>query len=221
MNSKKIKKLTVLLIPVLLIILYSCSASTSINGSWKKSAYAGKKFNKIMIVAIHKELVVRSIVEKAIVSRFKENKIQSSSGSEVIDFDKLQKGDDGKLTDQSKEYLKTLFKNNNTDGVLVLALKDVKESEHYVPGTVTYTPYMGYYSFYGFYNANYSMMTTPGYYEKTTQVFLVSNLYDAASEELLWSAQSETYNPSTLKEFASSYANGVVTEMLESGVVRK
>jgi hypothetical protein len=40
--------------------------------------------------------------------------------------------------------------------------------------------------------------------------YLESNLYDVSSEQLVWSVQSETINPSSLADFSKSYTKALV-----------
>lgn len=217
---KKIKLLSGLLM-LMLILVYGCTTtSTYFNGTWKNPAYQGKKFNKILILAVHNELIVRSLMEKSLASSLKDYKINTVKASDFIDFNKLEKGEDGKLTDKSKAYFKDMIKNNNIDAGIIFTLKDIKESEHYVPGSTAYVPYGGYYGFYGNFYSSYNYVETPGYMQKTKQVFLISNLYDAATEELLWSGQSETSDPSSLSDFAASYSAAISNELVSSGILK-
>ena len=219
MNTKKLRILILLMILTSSVMFYSCSSSSSIVGSWKNPAYSGKKFSKIVVIAVAKNPAVRSTMEKEIVARLKDSKITAVSGTDIIPENIIKWGDDNKVTEESRAMIVERIKQNNIDGGLVIALKDIKDSEHYVPGTV-YTPYAGHHSFYNYYYTGYGTVYSPGYVEKTTQVFLQSNLYDISKDELLWSAQSETYNPSSLKELASSYSGNLVSEMLEKGILK-
>lgn len=219
MIAKKLMYLTVLLMFLSSMLFYSCSSSSSIVGSWKKPAFNGKKFNKIVVIAVAKNPAVRSTMEKEIVARLKESKITAVSGTDIIPENIIKWSDDNKVTEESRAMIVEKIKQNNIDGGLVIALKDIKDSEHYVPGTV-YTPYAGYHSFYNYYYTGYGTVYSPGYVEKTTQVFLLSNLYDVSKDELLWSAQSETYNPASLKELASSYSGTLVREIIEEGIIK-
>src|SRR4030095_539102 len=223
LKNKKMKFLTGILI-LFLIAIYACTSSSEMNATWKSPTYKGKKFNKIVVLAIHKDLVIRSTVEKEVVKQLSSYKRNAISGSNIIDLAKLEKGDDDKLSEKSKEYLRGIFKESSIDAALVIALKDVKESEHYVPGSTYYTPYYspyaGYGSFYGYYWSSYNMYSTPGYMEKTTQVFLVSNLYDITTEELVWSGQSETVNPTSISDFSKSYSYLLVTELVNKKIVK-
>jgi len=219
MVTKKSRILILMMILISSVIFYSCSSSSSIIGSWKKPAYSGKKFNKVIVLAVGKNIVIRSTMEKEIVSRLKEIKVTAAAGSDIITQEMIEFDKDNKVTEKTKTMVLEKIKENYFDGALIIALKDIKESEHYVPGTV-YRPYPGYGTFYNFYYASYGAAYSPGYIEKTTEIFLVSNFYDITTEELLWSAQSETYNPSSLKDLVASYSTVVVNEMAKEGVLK-
>lgn len=220
MRINQIIKVFVIVLILSLITIYACTSATYMEGSWTNPAFGGKKFNKIIVLAIHKDIITRSTMEKNIVSGFKDNKINSVSASDVIDFDKLEKGSDGKLTEKSKEYFMNALKENNVDAGLIIALKDIKDTEHYVPGTTQYIPRSGYSTFYGFYHTSYDVVQSPGYIEKSKQVYLVSNLYDVSTEELLWSAQSQTVNPTSLSDLAKSYSGSLVQELVSNGIIK-
>jgi hypothetical protein len=48
-----------------------------------------------------------------------------------------------------------------------------------------------------------------------------SNLYDAATEELMWSVQSEVFNPSSLNNFSKSYMNTLVKQLTRQNLLKK
>lgn len=49
--------------------------------------------------------------------------------------------------------------------------------------------------------------------------YLEANLYDAATEELVWSSQSETTNPSSLETFSKTFAQAIVQQMRKDGFI--
>lgn len=217
------KLLLVLTLAIVTIYFASCSSVTDITGSWKKPGTAAQKYNKIIVLGLSSDLVKRSTVEKSIVSNLRSYGINAIAGSNVLPDNILDSDHDGKVDD--KEKVKTLvqskFKELGVDGALIFSLLDVKEEEHYVPGSSYYMPYTSYYPFYNYYWTYYDRVNTPGYYTKTTSVFLTTNFYNVSSEELLWSAQSETVNPQSLSDFAKSYAQAMVQDFVGAGIVRK
>ena len=65
------------------------------------------------------------------------------------------------------------------------------------------------------------MMYDPGYYTTDKSYYLEANLYDVESEQLVWSAQSETTNPANLEAFARTFAMVISDQMIKDGVIVK
>ena len=64
------------------------------------------------------------------------------------------------------------------------------------------------------------MYNNPAYYAQDCVYYLETNLYDARSEDLVWSAQSETYNPKDLSGFSQVLANQIVNKLEKDGLLR-
>ncbi len=204
-------------------LISSCSSVTDITGTWKKPGASSQKYNKLIVLGLSSDLVKRATVEKSVVSNLRSYGINAVAGSNVLPDNILDSDGDGKVDDKEKvkKLVQTKFKELGVDGALIISLLDVKEEEHYVPGTSYYAPYTSYYPFYNYYWTYYDMVHTPGYYTKTTSIFLTTNFYNIASEELLWSAQSETVNPQSLSDFAKSYSSVLVQDFIGSGLIKK
>lgn len=102
------------------------------------------------------------------------------------------------------------------DAILTIALIDEETDTRYVPGSAAYAPvrsFRYYGSFWGYYTNLYPTVYDPGYYQEDRIYFVETNLYDVETEELIWSAQSETINPRTLENAAENLADVTVEEM--------
>jgi hypothetical protein len=75
--------------------------------------------------------------------------------------------------------------------------------------------------FYTYYNYWYPYLYDPGYYVTDKTYFLETNLYDVNTEELIWSAQSQTVNPASIDEFAKEYPKKLVARMESDGLLTK
>ncbi|MBK9330855.1 MAG: hypothetical protein IPM96_00275 [Ignavibacteria bacterium] len=206
---------------VFVLTFYSCSSVTEMSGTWKKPATIAKKYNKIIVMGVSSNIVAKSKVENAIVSQLKKSGINAVAGTNVISTTMFDSDGDGKADPEKQEIVKEKMKELGVDGALVISVLDIKEEERYVPGSTYYSPYNSYYPFYNYYYGSYNMVNTPGYYTKSTNVFLTSNFYDVTTEDLIWSAQSETLNPASISDLASSYSERMVEDFLSSGIVRK
>lgn len=216
------KKLYLSVLFLISISLFSsCSSVTEISGTWKKPAVAAKKFSKIAILGLSGDVVKRSIVENAVVAEFRRYGITAVSGTNILPDSFMDSDKDGKADDKNKDAIAKKLKELGVDGAMVLSLMDKKETEHYVPGTTYYSPYSGYYPFNNYYWGTYNTVYSPGYTTKSTEYFLSSNFYDMSNEQLLWSAQSETVNPQSIKDFSASFSKALVEDFMGSGVVKK
>jgi hypothetical protein len=66
-----------------------------------------------------------------------------------------------------------------------------------------YAPFPGYgYGYRGYYNYWSPMMYDPGYYTTDKTYFMEGDLFDVASENMIWSVQTESYNPSSIEKFS-------------------
>ena len=47
------------------------------------------------------------------------------------------------------------------------------------------------------------------------------NLYDVASEEIMWSVQSEIFDPSSAKKFSSAYTKTLINQLGKENLLKK
>jgi hypothetical protein len=62
---------------------------------------------------------------------------------------------------------------------------------------------------------NYS----PGYYTTDKIIYLETNLYNLATDELVWSAQSKTTNPADFSSFSREYIYAVLAQLKKDGML--
>jgi hypothetical protein len=206
------KKLMVL---VLVACLTACGPATQITGSWKNPNQHAKKFNSVMVMTLTQNLEARQTVENDLAAALNANGIKTLKGMESIPPGFL----DEKEFD--KQALLEKIKKTGAEGIITITLINRETETRYVPGSYGYTPVtrFGYYGrFSGYYTTWYPTIYSPGYYEQNKIYFMEVNLYDAASEDLLWSAQSETYNPNSIAQFSKEFAEVIVNKMREDRV---
>ena len=82
------------------------------------------------------------------------------------------------------------------DAVLTIVLLDKTKERYYVPGRVNYTPFNVYNRhWWGYYNTMYDRIHEQGYYEVSTKYFWESNFYDLETKELIYSVQTQSFDP--------------------------
>jgi len=205
---------------VLLIItlfLAACSSpKESTTGVWvNKDKIQGKSFNKIFIVVMTADPEARSTVENDLAA------VATSRGHPVVkSIDVITTSlKDPKLP--TKDEVVAKVKETTCDAVFVATLLKKEESVGYTPGTSAYSvaPYQTYYP--GYYSYWYPSVSTPSYYDHEKTYFMQSNLYDVASEEIMWSVKSKIFSPETLKKFSKQYTSTLVKQLEKKKLVKK
>lgn len=193
------------------IVLAGCAPGTQITGSWKNpDARTAANINTILVTALTGRTTARQAVENDIAAALEERGYKT-----IKSIDVMPPTFTGNRTPDREELLSRIS-DSGADAILTVALIDKETETRYVPGSAGYTPFprFGYYgTFSGYYNTWYPTLYDPGYYEKEKVYFIETNLYDVETEALLWSAQSETYDPSSLPNFAKEFSEVVVSRL--------
>jgi len=203
---------------LLFAILYGCATSTQITGSWESPDAGTKKYTSIIVTALTDDTGARETAEQNVASVLAERGVKATKSIDILppNFTK------GKQVD--KELLMDKIHATGSTAILTVALINKETEQRYIPGTYGYTPItrFGYYGrFSGYYTQWYPTLYSPGYYEQDKIYFIETNVYDSQTEDLIWSAQSETYNPSTLSGFSKDFAETVVGKLMKDGIIDK
>lgn len=203
-------KKTVYFMSALFVILFvSCGPSQKVTSSWKNpQVTTTPQYKKIFIMALVPNQNYRSIIEQDLAAAAQSHRFQTISSMDIIPSTFTAHNG------ITKEEILQRVRAAGADAILTTALVDKTSETRYVPGTTTYTPYMGYGGFGGYYGYAYgSMYSTPGYYTEDKTYFMEARLFDVASENMIWSAQSEAYNPSKIEKFSKEYTDLLVERM--------
>lgn len=184
--------------------------STKLVMSWKNPNYPEPHFKRILVLGMSDKTEVRANFEDALSGKI------SRPGIETIPGNQILLRPEGTKVDLS--YIKTQVRANQVDAVIVSRLVKIDKNMKYVPGSTFYLPYPYYRTFYGYYGAVYQEVYTPGYLREEKKVRIETNLYATKGEEgeLVWTAVSDTFDPSSPKKAIDSVVKLVVKE-LEKG----
>jgi hypothetical protein len=202
---------------ILASLMMGCGPSQKITGSWSDpDAKSMGPYQKIFVIVLAQNpdnnFYVEMQTARTLITRgfkvVKSNDIFPPKFSAVKDF--------------TKDELTAAIKRTGCDAVLSLAVLDSKEVESYNPGTAYYPMNYGYYgNFNGYYNHYYPQVYTPGYYSVDKTFYIEANMYDVASDKLLWSIQSEAKNPSSLTEWYKGYSTMLINHLKSQGLNQK
>lgn len=198
---------------IALLLISSCS-STKMSASWTDPEFKGKNFNKILVWGLSDNVAARATVEDEVSYFLNVKNISSVSGSDIAPPNR-------KALPHNIVESKAILGKNGFDGVLTMGLIDKKEKTRYVEGSGYYQPmaYGHYGSFYSYYPHMYGNVYQPGHYATSEHIYIETNLWDITTGKLLWSAQTETVDPSSIDSFANSYARDIVGELLKRGII--
>jgi hypothetical protein len=228
-----------LLLPAFLIIcctfMESCSttAATQITGTWKDPE--ARNYKDFFVAVLSKNLPARSALEQNISARLKREGVKVTQSLDVFSHsDKVE-------TPEEKKAAVEKIQSLGHDAIITVAVVRQTEESRYVPGANSYTPTnigfgTGYFQpmtgrgvpgpgtygpFGTYYTSASSAYTTPGYYETDKIYFLESRVYDAGTSRLVWSAQSETFNPTNINSASEDFALAMVTALKKANLIYK
>lgn len=196
------------------LLAISCSSSR-ITNSWTPAGKQPQKFSKVMVAALigGPERDLRQKMEEHITGDLQTNGINAISAYAVY-------GPKAFNGDNEKALLEQL-KNDGVEAVLTVVLLDKEKERYYVPGQIYYTPYMIYYNrFWGYYRTIYDRVYTPGYYAVDTKYFWETNLYDLSDMTILYSAQTQSFDPASAESLAHEYGKLISKDLLGKKVLQ-
>ncbi len=213
-------KCTLSLISALILsMLYSCGTGQKVIYSWVNTDTVNtKNYNKVFIIALTESEPARNIIEGDL------SRAIADLGKETVMSSNVFPGTFTQNTAPTEEAITAKVKELNCDLVFTVSLLDSKTETRYVPKSVSYAPYPAYryYRGYGtYYNYWAPRVYSPGYYTTHNVYYIEGNLFDAGTGGILWSVQSETYNPSNLKEFSSNYSKLIIARAQKDGLIKQ
>jgi hypothetical protein len=195
-------------------ILLSCT-STRITSEWTTEVPGSVASGKILILGLVRDSnrALRENMEKHLTEDLSER------GYDVISSYKEfgPKTFEGLSESAALEQLR----NNNIDLVLTVVLLDKERERYYYHGYFYYSPFFYYYNnFWGYQMMMNSRIYQPGYYVTDTRYFWESNLYDLRNKKLLWSVQTQSFDPSSTEQMAHEYGEKISENLQMSGILR-
>lgn len=208
------KKLIVLARMAVIVLLAACS-STKVTSSWKSNEASQLNYRQILVLGLmpNKDRSIRMNMENELAGELRAAGANAIAASSVFS--------PNQLNNMNEQRALRWLRNKGYDAVMTISLLDKSKERNYVPGNVTYQPIGGYYSrFWGYYRNVYGRIYTPGYYTTSTNYFWESNLYSVGSNEMLYSVQSKSFDPSE-ESLGRDYARQITRDMIKQGVLAK
>jgi hypothetical protein len=190
--------------PLTTLMLIGCAA-TEVTSVWKDETYK-KKPQKVLTVAILKSTTNRMVLEDEFALQLKKKGLDATAGHKVLPDEEPA----------NKDALAATLKENGFDTLFLVRLVDQRSQQTYVPGSA----YPAGATWPGYYGAGYNMMYTPGYVVEDKFAIAETNVYDVATEKLIWTAGTETWIKSSEPKLIQEYVGLMMKELQKGGVVR-
>lgn len=163
-------------------------------------------FNKIMVIGLMREAdrPMQEKMEEHLVGDLKSNGYAALSSLQEYGPYAFKKGDTAaallKLTE------------SDVDAVLTIVLLDKEKEQQYISAKdklrITGDGY-----------EMYQRIFEPGYYVTTTKYFWETNLYNLKTKKLIYSIQTETFNPNDTESLAHQYGKLIIKNLLKEHVI--
>jgi len=199
---------------VLAMVVTAC-ASTRMTASWHDPNFHGP-LKKIAVFVIYDDQTLRRVAEDEAVNRMPPG---TQAVASYTLFDNPKKGD--------RERIRAQLAEQGFDGTLVTRLVGTKKDETYIPPQTYFIPgdpryrsvpfYDSFDNYYGF--AYGQVYVTPGYLREDTIVNLESILYALPGGKPVWSATSESVNPTSPKAVTEELAKLIAKDLVGHGIV--
>lgn len=205
-----------LLILISAITISACGPTQRITNSWINPEATSKgPYQSIFVIVLSPSKETSFSVEDRLAG------IISSRGQKIVLSSAVFPPNLSISENFTREEMAEAIRRTGCDAVFVVALLDVKSVETYHPGTAYYPMSYGMYgSYYGYYNYYYPRVYSPGYYSSDNTYYIETNFYELDTDQLLWSIQSEAYNPSSIDSWFDRYSYDLLNELEKEGLIR-
>ncbi|HET9056735.1 MAG TPA: hypothetical protein VFN30_07800 [Chitinophagaceae bacterium] len=200
---------------IILLIISGCTSS-KITSTWKAQDVDTRNYKKIMVLGLIREndRTIQQYMEDHLVNDLKE--IGYTAISSLLEYG--PKAFDNMTEDAAINKLK----NSGVDAVLTIVLLDKEKERKYIPGYLFYSPYGYYYNrFWGYRATLYQRIYEPGYYVTDTKYFWESNVYDMSSQKLVYSVQTQSFDPASSESMGHDYGKIIVKTMEKENILQR
>jgi len=215
------KKSISLILSLTVIILLNACSSVKVLDSWKADNIDSMNFKNILVIARTDNNQGRVIFEEEIANQLRAKGMKATES--YTKFPQLNP--DEKISEEKRETIITLLKNEGFNAVVLTVVKDVQETTktvtdggYYAGGTyASYYP-MYYGGFYGYYRHPYSYSTYGNYVPSTSTTYttkayiletVIYNLDLSDNQQLVAVVTSKIDDPKNVFNAAKDYVKAI------------
>lgn len=199
---------------VSIILLITGCATSKITTFWKAPNVVSPNYQKIMVLGLIRtaDRSIQENMENHLVGDLRDMGYQAISSLQEYGPKAFDKMDEVNALNQ--------LKTSGVDAVLTIVLLKKQKEKSYVPGHIYYQPYgYSYNRFWTYRTALIGQIYEPGYYVTNTRYFWESNLYDMQTQKLVYSVQTQSFNPSNSASLGHEYGQLIIKNMVQQNVL--
>jgi hypothetical protein len=184
------------------ILLLAACASTTLRSAWYDTSYSGGSFKRIMVVGVGGSLSDRRIFEDIFSQKLTAAGVDAVPGYRFLP----------ETSRANEPGWNEGVGASGADAVLVVRVLRVDQKTR-VTTTMLPGPMLSPYAWWG-----------PGWYavpevQQYETAIVESTLYDAKTKRPVWSATTETFNPTTVEKETPGFADLIIGQLAARGLV--
>jgi hypothetical protein len=180
---------------LLAIAASACTTSTTIERAWRDPTFTAAPLHKVMVIGRVNNEANRRTLEDSYVSSLSQHGVQAMASYHAFQD-----------AHPDKNAVQQYLTGEGYDGALITMYKGMRTQTYVTPSV----------DFYGYYGGYWDQ----GYYTETDQYVKVeTSLWDARSAKLIWTASSETENPSSAQDAISSVVSTITKSLTDAHLI--
>ncbi|MBK7289604.1 MAG: hypothetical protein IPI78_04775 [Chitinophagaceae bacterium] len=205
----------IFLLSIAMLLLFSgCGVSTQLTSSWKAEETISPKLKRIVVLGLIRdnEGSLRETMEQHLVDDLK-----------ALGYDAVCSCNEYNpklFENMSEQQAIDKLRNAGVDAVLTIVLLNKTRERYYIPQRVQYSAFE--YSQNRFWNYSrfmFDRIYSDEYYVTDTKYYWESNLYDLAGNKLLYSAQSQSFDPNSTNKLGHEYGQVIIKDLVKKNVL--
>ena len=196
------------------LFLTGCATSRIVH-SWESPNLPQKEYKKILVIGIMRDTDqdLREKMENHLVSDLRDKGYNAISSFKEYG----PKSFEG-LTEEM--VLKRMYE-SGVDGIITIVMLDKKSEFYHNIHRMPESPDIVFQRrFWGYYSLISNRIYEPGYTAEFTKYFWESNFYEMEYRELLYSVQTESFDPRSAESLAHEYGKIIVNDMAKRGILK-
>jgi hypothetical protein len=184
------------------VLLLAACASTTLRSAWYDTSYSGAPLKRIMVVGVGGTLSDRRIFEDIFAQKLTTAGVDAVPGYRFIP----------EASRANEPAWNEGVAASGADGVLVVRVLRVDQKTRVMTTMVPGPMFGPYYAWWG-----------PGWYavpevQQYETAIVESTLYDAKTKRPVWSATTETFNPTTVQKETPGFADLIIGQLAARGL---